>query len=80
MSASDPVTSIPVHRSTLRVLQRIKNAGETWDEFLSELTDDYLSPALRAELDSRLLREPIVSGARARKEYEEIRRSARAPP
>lgn len=77
MATSDPVTSIPVHRSTLRVLQRVKSAAETWDEFLEALTDDYISPALRSELDERLKREGIVSGARAKQEFKEQRRRAR---
>ncbi len=76
MVTSDPVTSIPVHRSTLRVLQRIKNAAETWDEFLFELTDDFISPALRSELDQRLTREAIVPGSEARRQFEERRRRA----
>ena len=51
MPATDAITSIPLHQSTLRVLQRVKSAAETWDEFLINVTDDYLSPSLRAELD-----------------------------
>src|ERR1700691_4048510 len=54
MPATDAITSIPLHQSTLRVLQRVKSAAETWDEFLINVTDDYLSPSLRAELDRRL--------------------------
>ncbi len=77
MATSDPPTSIPVHRSTLRVLQRVKSAAETWDEFLEALTDDYISPALRSELDARLRREGFVPGTRARKEFSELRRRAR---
>lgn len=78
MATADPVTSIPVHRSTLKILQRIKNSAETWDEFLYELTDDYISPALRAELDERLKRDSVISGAEARRQFEERRKGARA--
>ncbi len=77
MATSDPLTSIPVHRSTLRVLQRVKSAAETWDEFLEALTDDYISPSLRSELDKRLTREGIVPGPTAKKEFAELRRRAR---
>lgn len=77
MTATDAVTSIPLHQSTLRVLQRVKSAAETWDEFLINLTDDYLSPSLRAELDGRLKADHVVSGATARREFEEQRKRAR---
>jgi len=77
MSDADPVTSVPLHQSTLRVLQRVKSAAETWDEFLINLTDDYISPALRAELDRRLGTDRIVTGAQARREFEERRKRAR---
>lgn len=78
MAASDPITSIPVHRSTLKLLQRIKNSSETWDEFLFELTDDFISPSLRVELDERLKRETIISGAEAKQQFEERRKGASA--
>ena len=77
MSATDTVTSIPLHRSTLIVLQRVKSAAETWDEFLINLTDDYLSPSLRAELDRRLKTDRIVAGTEARREFREQRKRAR---
>jgi len=75
MASADPVTSIPVHRSTLQLLQRVKTAAETWDDFLISLTDDYISPALKAELDRRLGVEPIISGRDAKREFLEMRRS-----
>ena len=77
MSTSDPITSIPVHRSTLGLLQRVKSAAETWDDFLMALTDDYMSPAHRAELDRRLQTHKIISGKEAKREFEESRRRAR---
>jgi hypothetical protein len=77
MADADSVTSIPLHQSTLRVLQRVKSAAETWDEFLINLTDDYLSPSLQAELDRRLKRDRLVSGAEARREFKGIRKLAR---
>ena len=77
MATDDPVTSIPIHKSTLRVLQQVKNARETWDDFLLTVTDDYLSPALRSELDRRLRTDRVVSGAEAKREFGEIRRRAR---
>lgn len=78
MATTDPFTSIPVHKSTLRLLQRMKHAGETWDEFLFELTDDFVSPALQAEPDKRLTRDRIIPGAEARRRFEELRKGASA--
>ncbi|MCI4343666.1 MAG: hypothetical protein L3J92_06100 [Thermoplasmata archaeon] len=77
MPATDAVTSIPLHQSTLRVLQRVKSAAETWDEFLMNVTDDYLSPSLRSELDRRLMSDRIVTGTAARREFLERRKRAR---
>jgi hypothetical protein len=77
VSEADAITSIPLHQSTLRVLQRVKSAAETWDEFLINVTDDYLSPSLRAELDQRLKSDRIVTGAEARREFMERRKRAR---
>jgi hypothetical protein len=77
MAGTDAITSIPLHQSTLRVLQRVKSAAETWDEFLINVTDDYLSPSLRAELDRRLKSDRIVTGAQARREFMEHRKRAR---
>lgn len=77
VATSDPVTSIPLHRSTLNVLKRVKNAAETWDEFLITLTDDFLSPALQAELDRRLQKDSIISGEQAKREFRELSRRAR---
>jgi hypothetical protein len=77
MTATDAITSIPLHRSTLRVLQRVKSAAETWDEFLINVTDDYLSPALRSELDRRLKSDRIVTGTEARRVFAEQRKRAR---
>jgi hypothetical protein len=77
MAAADSITSIPLHRSTLRLLQRVKSAAETWDEFLLAVTDDYLSASLKSELDRRLASDKVVSGSAARREFEERRRLAR---
>jgi hypothetical protein len=77
MPATDAITRIPLHQSTLRVLQRVKSAAETWDEFLLNVTDDYLAPSLRAELDGRLKSDRIVTGAEARREFGEHRKRAR---
>jgi hypothetical protein len=69
MATNDAVTSIPVHQSTLNALKGAKSADQTWDDFLRALADDYIPPALRAELDRRLVRERIISGADMKREF-----------
>lgn len=76
MPAADSVTSIPVHRSTLRVLQQVKGAAESWDEFLITITEDYLSPSLRSKLDRRLKADRVVTGEEARRVFRKTRRRA----
>ncbi len=48
MAASDRATSIPVHASTVRLLQQMKNGSQNWDEFLTELAERDLD---RLEVD-----------------------------
>ncbi len=74
MATEDPVSSIPVHRSTIHALQGVKTAGQTWDDFLMALADDYLSPSLKRELDRRLDTDEVVSGASMKREFEDWRR------
>ncbi len=61
MDAADPMTSVPVHTSTLRLLQEFKTGAQNWDRFLLEL--------LERELD----REDVDYATRVLNEY---RRSA----
>lgn len=37
MTAADPMTSVPVHTSTLRFLQEFKTGAQNWDAFFLEL-------------------------------------------
>ena len=39
MASADPATSIPVHASTVRLLQQMKTGAQNWDEFLRELAE-----------------------------------------
>ena len=55
-TSRDPMTSLPVHRSTLRYLQELKTGPETWDAFLVRLLafhENTLSAELRTELGRR---------------------------
>jgi len=36
MSTSDPVTSVSLHSSTLRLLQEMKTGAQSWDQFFRE--------------------------------------------
>ena len=74
MATDDSVTSIPVHHSTLQALRGVKTAEQTWDDFLLALADDYLSPALKRELDRRIATEEIIPGATMKREFTKWRR------
>jgi hypothetical protein len=74
MATPDAVTSIPVHQSTLRALRAAKMADQTWDDFLMLLADDFISPALKTELDRRLRFDRIVPGAEMKREFSERRK------
>ncbi len=39
MASSDRATSIPVHASTVRLLQQLKTGAQNWDQFLLELAE-----------------------------------------
>ena len=39
MPAADPITSVPLHTSTLRVLQEFKTGAQNWDSFLLHLLE-----------------------------------------
>jgi hypothetical protein len=39
MSTADPVTSVPVRASTLRLLQEFKTGAQNWDAFLLDLVE-----------------------------------------
>ena len=49
-------------------------ADQTWDDFLMTLADDYLSPALKRDMDRRWKSDRIVPGTVAKREYEQWRR------
>ncbi len=48
-------------------------ADQTWDDFLMALADDYIAPALQADLNRRLRTERVVSGAEMKAEFEQRR-------
>lgn len=52
-SSDDRLTSIPVHASTVHLLQQLKTGAQNWDEFLLSAFEDLLPPETVAELDRR---------------------------
>ncbi len=53
MTAVDPMSSIPAHRSTIELLQQLKPANRNWDEFLLSAFEDWLPPETVTELERR---------------------------
>ena len=76
-AARDPITSIPVHASTLKLLQRMKTGGQNWDEFLLTFLEDWMPPNLEAELDKRAARSTVVPASVVLRRSEERRRRGR---
>jgi hypothetical protein len=50
---TDRLTSIPVHSSTVRLLQELKSGAQNWDEFLLSAFEDLLPPETVSELARR---------------------------
>ncbi|NNN17100.1 MAG: hypothetical protein HKL79_01880 [Thermoplasmata archaeon] len=72
-TSADRLTSIPVHATTVRLLQRLKTGAQNWDEFLLSAFEDLLPPETLAELDRREREE----GSRS---FREVSRNRRRPP
>jgi len=62
-TSDDPLTSIPVHSTTVKLLQRLKSGDQNWDEFLLSAFEDLLPPETVHELDRRELEEKSRSFA-----------------
>lgn len=54
MALADPATTITIRSSTRRLLQSMKQPGESYDELLQELAEEYYPPRVIAELKQRL--------------------------
>ena len=73
MPTQDPLTSISVRSSTVRLLQELKTGAQTWDDLLRVMAQDYVSPTAQAQLERQLRTERIVSGAEVLKEHERLK-------
>jgi len=51
--ASHSLTSIPVHSDVVRRLRSLKSADQTWDDFLTDMADDYVPPGWYDEIERR---------------------------
>ncbi len=51
--ASQTLTSIPVHSDVVRRLKALKAANQTWDEFLTDMAEDYVPPGWYEEIERR---------------------------
>jgi hypothetical protein len=68
-TSGDRLTSIPVHSSTVKLLQQLKTGAQNWDEFLLSAFEDLLPPETIAELERREREEPSRSFAEVSKDH-----------
>lgn len=68
-TSEDRLTSIPVHATTVRLLQRLKTGGQNWDDFLLSAFEDLLPPETIAELERREREETSRSFARVSRDH-----------
>jgi len=52
-SSEDRLTSIPVHATTVKLLQQLKTGAQNWDDFLLSAFEDMLPPETITELERR---------------------------
>jgi hypothetical protein len=63
------VTSIPVHASTVKLLQQLKTEAQTRDVFLLSAFEDLLPPETIAELETREREETSRSFAKVSRDH-----------
>jgi hypothetical protein len=54
MAATDPPTTITIRSSTRELLESMKRPGETYDELLQELAEEYYPKEIISELRRRV--------------------------
>jgi hypothetical protein len=78
-ASKDPMTSLSIHRSTLKSLQELKTGAETWDDFLERLSSYYentLTPELYSELRRRSA-SPRIPLRDVLRKHEDLKRRGR---
>ena len=71
MATPDPPTTITIRTSTRHLLESMKRPGESYDDLLQELAEEYYPPKLMAELRKRMseIRAGKVKGVPAEEVY-----------
>lgn len=77
-TTEDRLTSIPVHATTVKLLQQLKTGSQNWDEFLLSAFEDLLPPDTVAELEKREREETARPFAEVSRAHGKTGRSARA--
>lgn len=54
MVTSDPPTTITIRTSTRHLLERMKRHGESYDDLIHEIVEEYYPPEVIVELKRRL--------------------------
>jgi hypothetical protein len=54
MAASDRPTTITIRSSTRHLLESMKRPGETYDDLIQELAEEYYPPSVIAEMKGRI--------------------------
>ena len=54
IAASDRPTTITIRSSTRHLLESMKRPGETYDELIHELAEEYYPPSVIEELEKRV--------------------------
>lgn len=65
--ASDPLTSISIHASTLRMLQPFKRGDMTWDDVLLDFLEDHVPKEFIEEMVHKSQTSPRVSLSEVRR-------------
>lgn len=71
------MSSIPAHRSTIELLQRLKPANKNWDDFLISAFEDWLPPETASELERRERDETSRSFAAIEQAHPKLRKMSR---
>ncbi|MDE1822504.1 MAG: hypothetical protein KGJ23_15950 [Euryarchaeota archaeon] len=71
MATADPPTTITIRSSTRHLLESMKRPGETYDELIQEIVEEYYPPRVIAELRKRVadVRAGRVKGVPAEEVY-----------
>ena len=71
------MSSIPAHRSTIELLQRLKPSSKNWDDFLLSAFEDWLPPETIRELDRRDRDEPSRTYAVVERDHPKLKHPIR---